>query len=139
MKPLANSSLKDDIYTYLHGQVSLNALVALIGWGQMPDTAVSKKQVIYSMISDVRFPESSFRNQRWRFWISVPAATSGAKESTLTIANKLLDLLHEVRGSFGSTYIHFSENVSNQDPFFDENSNSWMVIQDYMLKMRTLQ
>jgi hypothetical protein len=44
-----------------------------------------------------------------------------------------------VRGSFGSTYIHFAENIGNGDPFYDEASASWILIQDYNLKMRTLQ
>lgn len=138
---MANTSLKDSIYAYLNGQSTLTALLDTDGimWGQMPDTAVTKTRVIYSMISDPRVGNSSFRNQRWRFWICVPAAKATPKAKALTIANKMLDLLHEVRGGFGSIYIHFVENDSNEDPFFDETLNSWVVIQDYKFKMRTLQ
>lgn len=138
---MANTSLKNDIYTYLSGQISLTSLLSAggIGWGQMPETAVSKTMIVYRMLSDPRIPESSLRNQRWRFWICVPKSATTPKETCLTIANKMLDLLHEVRGSFGSTYIHFSENVNNSDVEYDPASECWMVIQDYMLKMKTLQ
>ena len=104
----------------------------------MPVTAVDSTRVTYSMLSDVRNYESHARAQRWRFWICVPAATANGKTAALTIGNKLLDLLHEVQGSFGSTYIVWSENVSNHDPEFDENSASWMVIQDYIIKTKSL-
>jgi len=136
---LANSSLKDNIYTYLNGQVSLTAIIDQIGWGQMPDTAIDKTQIVYYMLNDNRIAESSFRNQLWRFWICVPQTKSNPKSKCLTISNKLLDNLHGVRGSFGSTYIHFSDNVTNQDPFFDTSSNSYIIIQDYKLKMKTLE
>jgi hypothetical protein len=138
---LANISLKDNIYAYLNGQSSLTALLDTcgIGWGQMPDTAVTKKMIVYSMLSDVRIADSKLRNQRWRFWICIPDSTNGPKAAALAAGLKLLDLMHEVRGSFGSTYIHFVENIGNADPFYDEASASWILIQDYNLKMRTLQ
>jgi hypothetical protein len=138
---LANISLKDNIYAYLNGEATLTALLDTggIGWGQMPDTAVTKKMIVYSMLSDVRIADSKLRNQRWRFWVCVPKSNSAPKSACLAISLKLLDLMHEVRGTFGSTYIHFSENIGNADPFFDENSDSWILIQDYNLKMRTLQ
>jgi hypothetical protein len=138
---LANTSLKDDIYAYLNGQSSLTALLDTggIGWGQMPDTSVTKKMIVYSMLSDVRIADSKLRNQRWRFWICMPENGSAPKAGALAVGLKLLDLMHEVRGSFGSTYIHFSENIGNADPFYDEASASWILIQDYNLKMRTLQ
>jgi hypothetical protein len=138
---LANISLKDNIYAYLNGQPTLTALLDTggIGWGQMPDTAVTKKMIVYSMLSDVRIADSKLRNQRWRFWICIPDSTSGPKAAALAAGLKLLDLMHEVRGSFGSTYIHFAENIGNGDPFYDEVSASWILIQDYNLKMRTLQ
>lgn len=138
---MANSSLKDNIYSYLNGQASLTALLDTggIGWGQMPDNHITKKMIIYSMISDVRIPDSYFRNQRWRFWLCFPATGTNPKAACLTAANKLLDIMHEIRGSFGSVNIHFSENVSNQDPFYDKDSNSWIIIQDYALKMKTLE
>ena len=138
---MANTSLKDNIYSYLNGQSTLTALLDTggIGWGQMPDTAVTKKMIVYSMLSDVRIADSKLRNQRWRFWICIPDSTSGPKAAALAAGLKLLDLMHEVRGSFGSTYIHFAENIGNGDPFYDEASASWILIQDYNLKMRTLQ
>ena len=138
---MANKSLKDDIYAYLNAQASLTSLLDTsgIGWGQMPDTATVKKMIVYSMLSDVRIPESQFRNQRWRFWICFPKTGTNPKLASLIAGNKLLDLLHNMRGSFGSTYIHFIENDSNQDPFFDVASNCYIVIQDYKFKMRTLE
>ena len=138
---VANISLKDNIYTYLAAETALTALLDTggIGWGQMPDTAVTKKMITYTMISDVRTPESQFRNQRWRFWISFPAGGTAPKNSCLTAGNQLLTSLHNMRGTFGSTKIHFIENDSNQDPFYDSVSDSWMIIQDYKLKMRTLE
>ena len=138
---MANTSLKDDIYAYLNGQSSLTALLDTggIGWGQMPDTAVTKKMIVYSMLSDVRIAGSKLRNQRWRFWICMPGNGTAPKAVALAVGLKLLDLMHEVRGTFGSTEIHFSENISNADPFYDEASASWILIQDYNLKMRTLQ
>jgi hypothetical protein len=138
---LANISLKDNIYAYLNGQSSLTALLDTggIGWGQMPDTAVTKKMIVYSMLSDVRIADSKLRNQRWRFWICMPENGTAPKAGALAVGLKLLDLMHEVRGSFGSTYIHFVENIGNADPFYDEASASWILIQDYNLKMRTLQ
>ena len=141
MKNLANYSLKDDIYNYLNAQASLTSMLDTNGlsWGQMPDTAVTKTRVDYRMLSDVRIGGSSFRNQRWRFWICVPATKTTPKSKALNISNKMLDLLHEMRGEFGSIYIHFIENDSNEDPFFDTSLNAWVVVQDYKLKMRTLQ
>lgn len=138
---LANKSLKKDIYDYLNAQASLTALLDTggIGWGQMPDTAVTKKMIVYSMLSDVRIIESTFRNQRWRFWLCFPKTGTNPKDKALECGNKLLDLLHGMSGSFGSTNIHFIENDSNQDPFFDVASNCFIVIQDYKLKMRTLE
>ena len=105
----------------------------------MPDTAVTKKMIVYSMLSDVRIADSKLRNQRWRFWICMPENGTAPKAAALAAGLKLLDLMHEVRGSFGSTYIHFVENIGNADPFYDEASASWILIQDYNLKMRTLQ
>ena len=142
---MANKSLKDDIYAYLNAQASLITLLDTggLGWGQMPDTAVTKKMIVYAMISDVRIGDdigsSQFRNQRWRFWICFPKTGTTPKASCLTAANKLLDLMHNMRGSFGSTNIHYIENDSNQDPFYDTNSNCFIIIQDYKLKMRTLE
>lgn len=138
MKRLANTSLKDDIYNYLNGLSAITSSVDQIGWRQMPDTAVTKKQIVYGMISDVRIPESSFRSQRWRFWICFPVTGLNPKTSCLSAANKLLDAMHSVRGEFGSVNLHYAFNLDNQDPFFDTNSNSWIIIQDYELKMRTL-
>jgi len=138
---VANKSLKDDIYAYLNAQSSLTTLIDANGirWGQMPDTAVTKRRLVYAMISDVRIPESQFRNQRWRFWICFPKTGTTPKDSSMDCGNVLLDLLHNMRGSFGSTYIHFIENDSNQDPFFDTASNCYIAIQDYKFKMRTLE
>lgn len=136
---MANSSLKDDIYSYLNSQAGLTALVAQIGWGQMPSTAISKKQIVYGMISDPRVHLSKQRNQRWRFWICVPVSNTNPKASCEAIGNKMLDVLHEIKGSFGTRNIQWSENVSNQTPFLDDQSQSWILIQDYMLKMKTLQ
>jgi len=138
---MANISLKDNIYAYLNGQASLTSLLDTggIGWGQMPDTATTKRMVIYKMLNDNRLDDSKLRNQLWRFWICFPKTGTNPKGAALTASLKLLDLLHEVQGSFGSTNILFSHNVSNQDPFFDSVSNCWIVIQDYNLKMRTLQ
>jgi hypothetical protein len=79
------------------------------------------------------------RNQLYRFWLSFPVTTTAPKAACLTASLKLLDLLHEVKGSFGTVNILFSHNVSNQDPFFDDTSQSWIIIQDYNLKMRTLE
>jgi hypothetical protein len=135
---LSNISLKDNIYNYLNGQASLTSLVDSIGWSQMPDTATSKRMIVYSMLNDNRTDDSHLRNQLWRFWICIPQTSTSPKAKCLEASLKLLDLLHEVSGSFGSTYIQFSHNVSNQDPFFDSVSNCWIVIQDYNLKMRTL-
>jgi hypothetical protein len=139
VKFLVNTSLKDDIYSFLNGQASIAILVDQIGWGQMPDTAVTKKQIVYAMISDVRTPGSYLRNQRWRFWICFPRTGSNPKSGVMEAGNKLLDVLHNQRGTFGSTSIHYSENVSNQDPFFDTASNCYILIQDYNLKMKTLE
>jgi hypothetical protein len=138
---LANISLKDNIYAYLNGQASLTSLLDTggIGWGQMPETATSKRMIVYSMLNDNRLDDSKLRNQLWRFWICFPNTGTAPKAKALAAGLKMLDLLHEVKGSFGSTNILFSHNVSNQDPFFDTVSNCWIVIQDYNLKMRTLQ
>lgn len=140
---MANKSLKDDIYNYLNGQASITSLIDTIGWGQMPDTATAKRIIVYAMISDVRIGDdigsSKFRNQRWRFWICFPKTGTKAKNSCLTASNILLDLMHNVRGTFGGTSIHYIENDSNADPFFDVNSNCYIIIQDYKLKMRTLE
>ena len=138
---MANRSLKSDIYSYLSGRTALVNLLDSggLGWGQMPDTAVTKKMIVYAMISDVRIPESKFRNQRWRFWICFPKTGTAPKDSCLNCSNVLLDSLHNMRGSFGSTKIHFIENDSNQDPFFDSISNCFIIIQDYKIKMRTLE
>lgn len=139
---MSNSSLKDNIYSYLAAQAGLTSLIGTTGrtgWGQMPDTAVSVIHIVYSMLTEIRQDDSYLRNQMYRFWICVPQGTSDGKEVTLSIANKLLDLLHEVRGTFGSVNLQFSHNVSNQDPFFDERSNSWIIIQDYKLKIRSLE
>lgn len=135
---MANTSLSTDIYTYLHAYSAFNALVSRCEWGPMPVTAVDNTRVTYAMLSDVRIYDSNQRAQRWRFWICVPQTATSPKAAALAIGNKLLDLLHEVQGSFGSTYIVWSENVSNQDPQFDENSASWMIIQDYIIKTKTL-
>lgn len=142
---MANKSLKDDIYAYLNGQASLTALLDTggIGWGQMPDTAVTKRMIVYSMISDVRLDDdhsiSTFRNQRWRFWICFPKTGANPKDSALDCANKLLDVLNNISGTFGSTAIQYSVIENNQDPFFDIASNCYIVIQDYKIKMKTLE
>ena len=136
---MANSSLKENIYTYLNGISDISSTVDQIAWGQMPDTAVDKKQIVYAMLNDNRIADSYFRNQLYRFWICIPDTESTPKNTVLTIANLLLDNLHEVRGTFGAVKIHFSENVSNQDPFYDVASNYWIIIQDYKLKMKTLE
>jgi hypothetical protein len=138
---MANSSLKDDIYTYLNGQASLTSLLDTdgIGWGEMPDTATANKMIMYKMLNDPFLDDSKLRNQLWRFWICFPKTGDTPKAAAQTASLKLLDLLHEIKGSFGSTYIQFCHNVSNQDPFFDSISDCWIVIQDYKLKMRTLQ
>jgi hypothetical protein len=138
---LANKSLKDDIYSYLNGQASLTSLLDTGGliWSQSFDDSVNKKRIVYTMLNDNRLDDSKLRNQLWRFWICFPKTGTNPKGAALTASLKLLDLLHEVQGSFGSTNILFSHNVSNQDPFFDSVSNCWIVIQDYNLKMRTLQ
>ena len=116
---MANKSLKDDIYAYLNAQGSLTALLDTggLGWGQMPDTAITKKMIVYSMLSDVRIPESKFRNQRWRFWICFPKTGTAPKLAALTAGNKLLDLMHGISGTFGNTVLLFSENDINYDPF----------------------
>ena len=142
---MANKSLKDDIYNYLNGQASLTALLDTggIGWGQMPDTAVTKRMIVYSMISDVRLDDdhsiSTFRNQRWRFWICFPKTGINPKDSALDCGNKLLDVLNNISGTFGSTAIQYSVIENNQDPFFDVASNCYIVIQDYKIKMKTLE
>lgn len=136
---MANKSLKDDIYNYLNGEASITTLIDVIGWGQMPETKTDKKSIIYKMLNDNRTDDSKLRNQLWRFWVCFPATGTTPKSKALEAGLKMLDLLHEVKGSFGSTNILFSHNVSNQDPFFDSVSNCWIVIQDYNLKMRTLQ
>lgn len=138
---MANISLKDNIYAYLNGQASLTTLLDTDGimWGQMPDTAVTKKHIVYTMLSDVRIDGSVFRNQRWRFWICFPNKGTAPKLASMTAGNKLLDLLHNQSGTFGNTVIHYISNDSNQDPFYDTASNSYIVIQDYKLKMRTLE
>lgn len=142
---MANKSLKADIYSYLNGQSALVALLDTggIGWGQMPDNAVTKRMIVYSMISDVRLDNdhsiSPFRNQRWRFWICFPKNGTAPKDSALDCGNKLLDVLNNMSGTFGSTAILYSVIDSNQDPFFDVASNCYIVIQDYKLKMRTLE
>ena len=135
---MANTSLSTDIYTYLHAYSAFNALVSRCEWGPMPVTAVDKTRVTYTMLSDVRVYDSHQRAQRWRFWICVPQTATNPKAAALAIGNELLDLLHEIQGSFGSTYIVWSENVSNQDPQFDENTASWMIIQDYIIRTKTL-
>ena len=142
---MANKSLKADIYTYLNGQASLTALLDTggIGWGQMPDTAVTKRMIVYSMISDVRIDDghsmSAFRNQRWRFWICFPKTSTTPKDKALECANKLLDVLNNISGTFGTTAIQYCCIDSNQDPFFDIASNCYIVIQDYKIKMKTLE
>ena len=140
---MANKSLKDDISEYLKTVASIRSIFVYIGWGQMPDTATSKIMLIYAMISDVRIGDdigsSSYRNQRWRFWICFPADGTKPKENCMLASNALLDALHNMRGTFGSTSIHYIENDSNADPFFDINSNCYIIIQDYKLKMRTLE
>ena len=138
---MANRSLKQDIYTYLSAQSSLTSLLDTdgIGWGQMPDTATTKRMIKYSMLSDVRIPESQFRNQRWRFWICFPKTGTNPKDSSMDCGNVLLDVLHNMSGTFGSVNILYIVNDSNQDPFFDTASNCYIVIQDYKIKMRTLE
>lgn len=140
---MANISLKDNIYAYLSGCISLTATGTTFGWGQMPDTAVTKKIIVYSMISDLSpaddLGKSKLRNQRWRFWVCVPDTETNGKSTSLNISLKLMDNLNNVRGSFGSTYIHYSEIDTNSDPFYDITSKSWIVIQDYKLKMKTLE
>jgi len=138
---LANISLKDNIYAYLNGQASLTTLLDTNGliWSQSYDDSVNKRRIVYTMLNDNRLDDSKLRNQLWRFWICFPKTGTNPKGAALTASLKMLDLLHEVKGSFGSTNILFSHNVSNQDPFFDAVSNCWIVIQDYNLKMRTLQ
>jgi len=138
---LANISLKDNIYNYLNGQASLTTLYDAggIGWGVMPETKTEKRLLIYKMLNDNRIDDSKLRNQLWRFYHCFPATGTTPKAKALEAGLKLLDLLHEIKGSFGSTNILFSHNVSNQDPFFDSVSNCWIIIQDYNLKMRTLQ
>lgn len=136
---MANYSLKDSIYKYLDSVTAVSSLVDIIGWGEMPDTAVSNKRIIYKMISDPRIPESKLRGQRWRFWICIPQTESAPKESCLTISNLMLDNLHRMQGSFGDVSIHYIDNVSNEDPFFDTDSNCYIAIQDYILKMKTLE
>ena len=138
---MANISLKDNIYAYLNGQASLTTLLDAggIGWGQMPDTATSKKMIVYTMLNDNRLNDSRFRNQLWRFWICFPKTGTAAKASCLAASLKLLDLLHEVQGSFGSTNIQFSHNVLNSDPVYDTASGCYIAIQDYKFKMRTLE
>ena len=138
---MANISLKDNIYAYLNGQASLTTLLDTNGliWSQSYDDSVNKRRIVYTMLNDNRLDDSKLRNQLWRFWICFPKTGTNPKGAALTASLKMLDLLHEVKGSFGSTNILFSHNVSNQDPFFDAVSNCWIVIQDYNLKMRTLQ
>ena len=142
---MANISLKDNIYTYLNGQASLTNLLDTggIGWGQMPDTAVIKRMIVYSMISDVRLDDdhsiSKFRNQRWRFWICFPKTGTNPKDSAMDCGNALLDVLNNISGTFGTTAIQYCCIDSNQDPFFDVASNCYIVIQDYKIKMRTLE
>jgi hypothetical protein len=138
---MANKSLKDDIYAYLNNQSSLTALIDTggIGWGQMPDTATSKKMIVYTMLNDNRLDDSYLRNQLWRFWICFPKTGSNPKSSCLAASLKLLDLLHEVQGSFGATNIMFSHNVLNSDPVYDTVSGCYIAIQDYKLKIRTLE
>ena len=142
---LANKSLKQDIYAYLNAQSSLTALLDTggIGWGQMPDTAVTKRMIVYSMLSDVRIDDdhsiSTFRNQRWRFWICFPKTGTAPKDSALDCGNVLLDVLNNISGTFGSTTVQYIVNDSNSDPFFDTASNCYIVIQDYKIKMRTLE
>jgi len=109
----------------------------------MPDTATTKRMIMYSMISDPRISDdhsnSTFRNQRWRFWICFPKDGTSAKDSSMNCGNKLLDVLNNISGSFGSSYVQYIVNDSNQDPFFDTASNCYIVIQDYKIKMRTLE
>lgn len=138
---MANISLKDNIYAYLNGQASLTTLLDTNGliWSQSYDDSVNKRRIVYTMLNDNRLDDSKLRNQLWRFWICFPKTGTNPKGAALTASLKMLDLLHEVQGSFGSTNILFSHNISNQDPFFDAVSNCWIVIQDYNLKMRTLQ
>jgi len=138
---LANISLKDNIYAYLNAQASLTTLLDTggIGWGAMPETETTKRIIMYKMLNDNRQDDSHLRNQLWRFWLCFPATGTNPKSACLIASLKLLDLLHEIKGSFGTTNILFSHNVSNQDPFFDTVSNCWIIIQDYNLKMRTLE
>lgn len=136
---MANTSLKDNIYKYLNGVAAVKNSVMQIGWGQMPDTAVTKTQIVYSMLNDNRLQGSQFRDQLWRFWICFPSIGTKPKDSVLNAGNILLNNLHNISGTFGDVNILYAENVSNQDPFFDTASNSYIVIQDYKLKMRTLE
>ena len=136
---MANTSLKDNIYSYLNSITAIKNAVDQIGWGQMPDTAITKKQIVFSMLNDNRLPESQLRNQLWRFWYCFPANGTTPKAKSLTLGNLMLDNMHNMRGTFGSTLVHFIENVSNIDPFFDTTSNSWILIQDYKIKMKTLE
>lgn len=91
------------------------------------------------MIDDIRVHDSYLRNQRWRFWICIPDSTTTPKVKCLAIANKMLDLLHEQKGAISANQNVLNiECVSNQDPFYDEPTSSWIIIQDYIFKMKKL-
>ena len=136
---MANTSIYNDIYTCLNANATLTALCGLIAWDGLPNSRIETTRIIYRMIDDVRVHDSHIRNQRWRFWICVPFTEATPKVKCLNIANVMLDTLHEQGGAVGSVTANNIECVSNQDPVFDETLNCYMIIQDYIFKMKTLQ
>lgn len=135
---MANYSIYNDIYTYLIAQSSLTTLCSIIAWDGLPNNRIESIKIIYRMIDDVRVHDSYIRNQRWRFWICIPNTETTPKVKALNIANKLLDLLHEQKGSIGTITVNNIECVSNQDAIFDEITNCYIITQDYIFKMKKL-
>ena len=116
-----------NIYAYLIADTELMSLISSddIAWAVAPEE--SKMSIVYKMMTDPKIEGSKRDWQRWRFTIK-----ADNKDDCKAISNRLLDLLHEVRGDVGGCTVNYSFNLSNEDPSYNE-ERRYEIQQDYRI------
>jgi len=118
---------QDSIYAYLVADTELMTLInsESIAWSVAPEEI--KMSIVCKMMTDPKIEGTERSWQRWRFTIK-----ADSKLLCKSIADRLLDLLHNVKGDIGGCNISNSFNLSNEDPSYNE-ERRYEIQQDYRI------
>ena len=118
----------NNIYDYISIDAELIALLDNdgIAWSIKPENQIIG--ILYKMISSPRIEGSDATWQRWRFTIEASTVSKSKM-----IANRLMELLHNIRGDVGGCLINYSFNIMDSDPELDGDTKRYTIEQDYRI------